>query len=64
KRDSMSIDLYSERFFQQKLDYIHSNPCQPQWTLALHPAEYKYSSAGFYEDVDDPFDMITHYVEI
>lgn len=27
KRDSMSIDLFSEKFVQQKTDYIHNNPC-------------------------------------
>ena len=30
KRDSMSIDLYTPKFFEQKLSYIHSNPCQPK----------------------------------
>src|SRR5215218_1423985 len=48
KRDSMSIDLYSDKFFQQKLQYIHANPCQPKWMLALNPFEYPYSSALFY----------------
>src|SRR6476661_8728153 len=33
KRDSMSIDLYTDTFFKQKLNYIHNNPCQPKWML-------------------------------
>ena len=30
KRDAMSIDLYSEKFFQQKFNYLHANPYQPK----------------------------------
>ena len=26
-------DVYSIKFLQQKMDYIHHNPCQPQWKL-------------------------------
>ena len=26
-------DVYSIGFLQQKMDYIHHNPCQPQWKL-------------------------------
>lgn len=64
KRDSMSIDLYSDRFFQQKLEYIHANPCQPKWSLVPTPFDYKYSSAAFYEMGKDKFDLVTHYSDI
>jgi len=64
KRDSMSIDLYSEKFFQQKLAYIHANPCQPKWNLVAHPADYYYSSAAYYEEGKDPFQLLTHFQEI
>lgn len=64
KRDSMSIDLYSDKFFQQKLNYIHANPCQPKWLLAQHPLDYVYSSASFYEMGDDRFGILTHYAAI
>lgn len=37
KRDSLSIDLFSAKFVQQKTDYFHNNPCQPHWNLAAHP---------------------------
>jgi hypothetical protein len=40
----MSIDLYSNKFFIQKLQYIHPNPYQPKWNLAQSPFGYKYSS--------------------
>jgi Transposase and inactivated derivatives len=45
KRNSMSIDLLSDKFLKQKLKYIHDNPCQPHWNLVSHPLEYRYSSA-------------------
>lgn len=64
KRDSMSIDLYQQKFFGQKLDYIHANPCQPKWNLAPYPSAYLFSSASFYEENKDPFGLLTHYHEI
>lgn len=64
KRDSMSIDLYSDNFFQQKLNYIHANPCQPKWMLVQHPYDYIYSSASFYETGYDCFNILTHYADI
>lgn len=36
-RNSMSIDLISDRFFKQKIEYVHNNPCQPHWNLVNHP---------------------------
>jgi REP element-mobilizing transposase RayT len=41
-------DIFSAKFLQQKMDYIHHNPCQPQWRLANTPEEYLWSTAGFY----------------
>lgn len=34
--------------FDQKLNYIHENPCQEHWQLARSPDEYLYSSAHNY----------------
>jgi putative transposase len=64
KRNSMSIDLVHEWFFNQKFDYLHNNPCQPHWNLAERPEDYRYSSALYYEDGTDEFGIITHYTEI
>jgi putative transposase len=63
KRNSMSIDLLHEKFFRQKFDYLHNNPCQPHWKLADHPEDYKFSSAAFYETGKSDFDFLTHYDE-
>ena len=53
-------DVYSLGFLEQKLDYIHNNPCQSQWNLVDQPEDYRWSSACFYLqerpaviDVDD-----------
>ena len=59
ERNSLSIDLFTEAVFIQKLDYIHWNPVRAG--LCNLPEEYHYSSAKFYEFGVDDFDMLTHY---
>ena len=41
-------DVFSIEFLQQKMDYIHHNPCQTHWKLVETPEEYLWSTAGFY----------------
>lgn len=41
-------DVYSFGFLEQKMNYIHYNPCQPHWRLVELPEEYPWSSAKFY----------------
>ena len=41
-------DIFSTKFLQQKMDYIHHNPCQPQWKLVDAPEDYLWSTAGLY----------------
>jgi REP element-mobilizing transposase RayT len=40
--------LYSWNMINQKIDYIHNNPCKGSWNLAPSPAMYTHSSASFY----------------
>lgn len=40
--------ITSTKFFDEKLNYIHNNPCHEKWRLAKVPEEYKYSSASNY----------------
>ena len=47
ERNSLSVDLFSEKVFIQKLNYIHQNPVKAG--LCKSPEEYYYSSAKFYE---------------
>ena len=49
EREPMIKECWTEKFFQQKLNYIHFNPCQSHWNLASTPEDYKWSSANFYE---------------
>jgi len=39
----------SNKFVDQKLNYMHGNPCSGVWNLAESPGEYLHSSAKFYE---------------
>ena len=40
--------VFSIEFLQQKMDYIHHNPCQPQWKLVEASEDYLWSTASFY----------------
>ena len=47
----------------EKLDYMHYNPLQQHWQLCKEPAEYKFSSAKFYETGEDQFNILTHLMD-
>lgn len=64
KRNSISIDVYNEKFLLQKLNYIHNNPCQPKWEPGAHPYDYLYSSAKYYYNRNDPFRLLKNYADI
>ncbi len=59
----MSVDLFTEAVFQQKLTYIHNNPVHDKWKLAEVPEDYYWSSAEFYATGKDRFGFLTHYKE-
>jgi putative transposase len=58
KRNSLSIELRTQRVFNQKLDYIHWNPVKAG--LCKLPEEYYYSSALFYDTGIDNWGFLTH----
>ena len=60
KRKPLSVELSSEKVFQQKLEYIHYNPVKAG--ICLYPEDYRFSSALFYENGLDHFKMLTHYM--
>ncbi len=60
ERNSLSIDLWNEKIFIQKLNYIHKNPCKQPWNLSKFPEDYKYSSARSYETEIDDFGFLEH----
>ena len=39
ERNSLSIDIFSRDFYNQKLEYIHNNPLQDKWKLSPTPEE-------------------------
>jgi len=41
--------IYNEKFFSQKLKYIHRNPVSGKWKLGIDYTDYEHSSASFYE---------------
>ena len=41
--------IYSEKFFDQKMNYIHRNPVSGKWQLVNDFTEYEHSSASYYE---------------
>ncbi len=64
QRDPLAVLMDSKQLVEQKLDYIHLNPLQEKWNLAEYPADYRWSSAQFYETGIDEFDILTHYMEL
>ena len=60
KRKPLSIELSSEKVFLQKLEYIHYNPVKAG--ICTYPEVYHFSSALFYENGIDHFNMLTHYL--
>lgn len=63
QRNAMSIIMYNRKVLEQKLDYIHTNPLQPHWSLAADPNDYYFSSCSFYEQEDNRFPWLTHYMD-
>ncbi|MBA3047851.1 transposase [Patescibacteria group bacterium] len=43
-----SLIIQNRKFFLEKLNYIHRNPCAEKWKLSENPEGYKYSSAPNY----------------
>ncbi len=60
ERNPLSIDIYSQKVFMEKLNYIHRNPVQEKWKLSSMPEDYSYSTAKFYETGKDNWGFLTH----
>lgn len=54
-------ECINEYFIEQKLTYIHNNPCAGKWQLATSPAKYQHSSALFYITGDQGVYPVTSY---
>ncbi len=42
-------NVYSAEFLREKVEYIHNNPVAKHWHLVEDRADYRYSSACFYD---------------
>ena len=60
ERNPLSVELYNLNIVNQKLEYIHQNPCTEKWMLSKFPDDYKYSSCRFYYNQFSEFNFITH----
>ncbi len=54
----------SRDFINQKLDYIHNNPCSKKWNLCSSPVEYIHSSAHFYIAGKQGVYPVTNFMEM
>jgi len=63
ERRAYAAEINTRGVAEQKLDYIHENPCHDRWQLATAPEKYFFSSARFYLLNIDEFGFITHYAE-
>ena len=53
-QDMQAKNIYTEKFLLQKMEYIHRNPVAKEWNLVQERADYKYSSACFYDEDKQP----------
>jgi REP element-mobilizing transposase RayT len=49
-------------FIEQKLIYIHNNPCSKKWNLSAHPSQYIHSSAFYYIENKEGFYPVTNFM--
>ncbi|MDL5050857.1 hypothetical protein QQ054_33195 [Oscillatoria amoena NRMC-F 0135] len=57
-------ECYTDDFIQQKLHYIHDNPCKGKWNLAERPWDYVHSSARFYAFGEQGVYEVMSYAEL
>jgi putative transposase len=61
KERPLSVPVFTDRVMLQKMNYIHRNPVQEKWHLALTPEAYRWSSAAFYTHADMHWPFLTHF---
>jgi putative transposase len=59
-RGPLAVRIFSKEMAAQKLDYIHFNPSQSHWNLCSKPDDYRFSSAGFYVNGINEFNLVTN----
>ena len=56
KQDNHALELYSNKFIIEKLDYIHNNPVRSG--IVVKPEDYLYSSARIYADMEGVINIV------
>lgn len=56
KHESHPIQIYSNKFIKQKVEYIHDNPVKAG--IVEKPEDYMYSSARNYADMEGVLDVV------
>src|ERR1700730_12316011 len=57
-------ECYSNEIIEQKLEYMHDNPCSGKWNLVDDPADYVHSSAKYYLRDEQGIYPVTNYMEL
>jgi len=57
-------ECLTDDFIEQKLNYIHENPCRGEWNLVQDVCEYPHSSAKFYFTGEHGLYKVTSYMEL
>lgn len=57
-------ECWTEKFFIQKLDYMHSNPIKGKWKLVKQYWDYTHSSAQYYVTGKQGYYPVTHFGEL
>lgn len=53
--DNHPIEVFSNKFIEQKINYIHQNPVKA--SIVENPEDYLYSSARNYADLESPLSI-------
>jgi hypothetical protein len=54
----------SDKFLEQKLNYIHENPYRGKWSLVQQPQDYVHSSARYYLSGQQGIYEVLNYMEL
>lgn len=55
-QESYPIEIFSNKFIKQKVNYIHKNPVKAG--IVEYPEQYLYSSARNYADMENVLDVV------
>lgn len=63
RMDNVS-ECTNDKFIEQKLNYIHGNPCRGEWNLAVQQRDYHRGSAKYYITGEQGVYEVMSYTEL